>query len=446
MDFTPNGTVYIGNLPHGLYEENLRKFLSQFGEITRLKVKRGDKNAKPMGYAYVEFLHRKVAIVVANTLNNYLMFTKLLKCRVIRGDSDKIFRKSDLKAEFCSGTKRKRRNQYKLENVSEEKVLKRVEKAKAKLSKALGLKIDPGFLIQNPKNEDSETKNAKEKLTKKFIPQKGKQTSEDKNPVAKRKQKLKKNSTDMKDITTPQKENNETPIYMDIEDEDDEISLKTPPNVIKRYKKSVKIGSLKKKIFDFNKDSKSIKEKGPSQSNDANQALETDSTKEKKASTRTKGKRNKLKPNFANKIGEKSLSKKRKVKADVRVTQSSDQSAEGESAKDVGKPLKLKRKADSMVDEQTDTSKKFKLKSKKIKVNANKRDNVIQSSDQRTERSFEKVEGKSVKLRRKSKSVKDKKTVMSKKFNLNKKIKKVRTPNSKVQAKLVSFKKKTAEI
>ncbi|KAB7495795.1 hypothetical protein Anas_10052, partial [Armadillidium nasatum] len=395
-------------------------------------------NAKPMGYAYVEFLHRKVAIVVVNTLNNYLMFTKLFKIEL---DSRLIH----------------------LENVSEEKVLKRVEKAKAKLSKALGLKIDPGFLIQNPKNEDSGTKNAKGKLTKKFIPQKGKHASEDKNPVAKRKQKLKKNSTDMKDVTTtweiptsqcktPQKENNETPIYMDIEDEDDEISLKTPPNVIKRYKKSVEIGSLSKKIFDINRNCKSIKEKSPSQSNDANQALETDLMKGKKASMKTKDKRNKLKPHFAskiakNKIGKKSLSKKQKVNTDVRVAQSSDQSAEDESAKDVGKPLKLKRKADSLVDKQTDTSKKFKLKSKKIKLNANKCDNVIQSSDQRTERSFEKVEGKSVKLKRKSKSVMDKKTVTSKKFNLNsKKIKKVRNPNSKVQAKLVSFKKKTAEI
>jgi nucleolar protein 15 len=34
------GVVYIGHLPHGFYEEELKKFFSQFGEVSRVKVSR----------------------------------------------------------------------------------------------------------------------------------------------------------------------------------------------------------------------------------------------------------------------------------------------------------------------------------------------------------------------------------------------------------------------
>ena len=33
------------------------------------------------GYAFVEFQHEEVAKVVAETMDNYLMFDKLLKCK-----------------------------------------------------------------------------------------------------------------------------------------------------------------------------------------------------------------------------------------------------------------------------------------------------------------------------------------------------------------------------
>ena len=33
------------------------------------------------GYGFVEFEHDEVAKIVAETMNNYLMFNKLLKCK-----------------------------------------------------------------------------------------------------------------------------------------------------------------------------------------------------------------------------------------------------------------------------------------------------------------------------------------------------------------------------
>lgn len=37
------GVVYLGHLPHGFYEEELRGFFSQFGKVVRVKVSRSRK-------------------------------------------------------------------------------------------------------------------------------------------------------------------------------------------------------------------------------------------------------------------------------------------------------------------------------------------------------------------------------------------------------------------
>ena len=37
------GVVYLGHIPHGFYEEELRGFFSQFGKVSRVKVSRSSK-------------------------------------------------------------------------------------------------------------------------------------------------------------------------------------------------------------------------------------------------------------------------------------------------------------------------------------------------------------------------------------------------------------------
>jgi len=37
------GVVYVGHIPHGFYEEQMRKYFSQFGTVTRLKLARSRK-------------------------------------------------------------------------------------------------------------------------------------------------------------------------------------------------------------------------------------------------------------------------------------------------------------------------------------------------------------------------------------------------------------------
>ncbi|KAJ3666709.1 hypothetical protein Zmor_002142 [Zophobas morio] len=70
------GLIYVGHLPHGFYEEEIKKYFSQFGKITNLKVCRSRSTGNSKGYGYVEFAHPEVAKIAAETMNNYIMFKK----------------------------------------------------------------------------------------------------------------------------------------------------------------------------------------------------------------------------------------------------------------------------------------------------------------------------------------------------------------------------------
>lgn len=78
-----SGVVYVGHLPHGFYEEQITGYCSQFGVVKRVKVARSKKTGRSRGYAFIEFECDEVAKVVAETMNNYLMFNKLLKCKIL---------------------------------------------------------------------------------------------------------------------------------------------------------------------------------------------------------------------------------------------------------------------------------------------------------------------------------------------------------------------------
>jgi len=74
------GVVYIGHIPHGFYESQMTEFFSQFGDVKKVCLARSRKTGYSKGYAFVEFEFEEVAKIVADTMNNYLMFDKILKC------------------------------------------------------------------------------------------------------------------------------------------------------------------------------------------------------------------------------------------------------------------------------------------------------------------------------------------------------------------------------
>ena len=77
------GVVYVGRIPHGFFEHEMRQYFSQFGEINRLRLSRNKKTGASRHWALIEFKSAGVAKIVAGTMDNYLMFGHILKCKVV---------------------------------------------------------------------------------------------------------------------------------------------------------------------------------------------------------------------------------------------------------------------------------------------------------------------------------------------------------------------------
>eukprot|EP00899_Mesostigma_viride_P023514 jgi/Mesvir1/4347/Mv02431-RA.1 len=75
--------VYVGRIPHGFYEEQMRGFFSQFGTILNLRLSRNKKTGNSKHYAFIEFENPDVAAIAADAMNNYLMFSKMLQVRLV---------------------------------------------------------------------------------------------------------------------------------------------------------------------------------------------------------------------------------------------------------------------------------------------------------------------------------------------------------------------------
>jgi len=82
----PRGVLYVGHIPDGFFEPQMKKFFGQFGKVTRLRISRSKKNAKSKGYAFVEFEEESVAKIVAETMQGYLLFDKTLVCHLLPKD------------------------------------------------------------------------------------------------------------------------------------------------------------------------------------------------------------------------------------------------------------------------------------------------------------------------------------------------------------------------
>jgi nucleolar protein 15 len=84
---TPSSNIkavmYIGHLPNGFFEEQMKAFFSQFGTVNRVRVARNKRTGKSRHYAFVEFEHEAVAQIVARSMNNYLMYKRILVCHVV---------------------------------------------------------------------------------------------------------------------------------------------------------------------------------------------------------------------------------------------------------------------------------------------------------------------------------------------------------------------------
>lgn len=76
-------TIYIGHIPHGFYEKELKSFFSQFGGIRRVKLFRSEKTKGSKGYAFVQFASIEVPPVVAEAIHGYFLHDRQLVCHVV---------------------------------------------------------------------------------------------------------------------------------------------------------------------------------------------------------------------------------------------------------------------------------------------------------------------------------------------------------------------------
>lgn len=149
------GTVYVGRIPHGFYEKEMKEYFSQFGDISRLRLSRNKRTGASKHFAFIEFKSNEVAKIVANTMDNYLLFGHILKCKYAEPGSlhpdvwkgaDKKFRKiphEKLERQKLAAPKTEQQWQKKVDKEQRRRDLK------AKKLKSLGLDM-PESILASP--------------------------------------------------------------------------------------------------------------------------------------------------------------------------------------------------------------------------------------------------------------------------------------------------------
>lgn len=77
------GVVYIGRIPHGLYEKEMKEYFGQFGTISKIRISRNKTTGKSKHYGFIEFESKGVADIVCEVMDNYLLFGHLLKVKLM---------------------------------------------------------------------------------------------------------------------------------------------------------------------------------------------------------------------------------------------------------------------------------------------------------------------------------------------------------------------------
>ncbi|XP_065666605.1 MKI67 FHA domain-interacting nucleolar phosphoprotein-like isoform X2 [Hydra vulgaris] len=159
-DVSPTGTIYIGHLPRGFYENEIKKYFSQFGVVNKVRLARSKKTGGHKGYGYVQFANEDVAKIAAEAMNNYLMFNKLLKCQFVPNEKlhPKVWKGCNKKFVWINKAKLARQvhNKRKTKEASQkafERLNKRDKKKREKLL-ACGIKFEfPGYAGSKIKNK-----------------------------------------------------------------------------------------------------------------------------------------------------------------------------------------------------------------------------------------------------------------------------------------------------
>ncbi|KAI1167219.1 hypothetical protein F5B18DRAFT_602477 [Nemania serpens] len=82
-DDSEPGVVYIGRVPRGFYEHQMREYFSQFGQVNKIRMSRNKTTGQSKHFAFIEFAELGVAEIVAKTMDNYLLAGHILKVKLV---------------------------------------------------------------------------------------------------------------------------------------------------------------------------------------------------------------------------------------------------------------------------------------------------------------------------------------------------------------------------
>ena len=162
----------------------MRTYFSQFGNVTKLRLSRNKKSGRSKHFAFLEFASKDVASIVAQTMNNYLMFGHILKCQLVPNEQvhENIWKGANRKFRVVPWAKIEARKLA--QPASKEVWGKRIENEKArreeklKKVKSIGYEFDVGTLktVDNTDEKTIEEPSAQE--TAEAAPDKKEKASE----------------------------------------------------------------------------------------------------------------------------------------------------------------------------------------------------------------------------------------------------------------------------
>ncbi|ODV96006.1 hypothetical protein PACTADRAFT_49428 [Pachysolen tannophilus NRRL Y-2460] len=135
------GIVYIGRIPHGFEEIEIKNYFQQFGTITRLRLSRNKKTGNSKHYGFIEFENYEVAKIAAETMNNYLVYGHILKTQLLSNEKihQRLFDGADTKFKVIPREKIARKQNDKQKTISKWNLLQKRDKQR-KLKKLENLK------------------------------------------------------------------------------------------------------------------------------------------------------------------------------------------------------------------------------------------------------------------------------------------------------------------
>lgn len=145
------GVVYVGRIPHGFYENEMREYFKQFGTILKLRMSRNPKSGASRHFAFIQFESASVADIVARTMDNYLLFNHILKVKLVPDEQvhEELFKGANKRFKKIPWNKMKGRELElgATEATWEKRIKKEAKRRQDKAAKAKEL----GYEFQSPK-------------------------------------------------------------------------------------------------------------------------------------------------------------------------------------------------------------------------------------------------------------------------------------------------------